>query len=47
TVVGVIRDEQLVANPDAEFRFQAHDLVAILGTDEARQSFQALVMPAD
>ncbi|PIW00266.1 MAG: portal protein, partial [Deltaproteobacteria bacterium CG17_big_fil_post_rev_8_21_14_2_50_63_7] len=45
TVVGVIRDEQLVANPDAEFRFQAHDLVAILGTDEARQSFQALVMP--
>ena len=47
TVVGVIRDEQLVAKPDAEFRFQVHDLVAILGTDEARQSFRALVMPAD
>jgi len=42
SVVGVIRDDKLVANPDAQFRFQANDRVAIIGTDEARQSFQTL-----
>ena len=42
SVVGVIRDEKLIANPDAEFCFAANDLVAIIGTDEARESFQAM-----
>ena len=42
SVVGVIRDGRLEPNPDAEFRFQAGDLTAIIGTDDARQAFQKL-----
>ena len=42
SVVGVIRDGKLKPNPDAEFRFQAGDLTAIIGTDDARQAFQKL-----
>ncbi|MBW2734032.1 MAG: cation:proton antiporter [Deltaproteobacteria bacterium] len=45
SVVGVIRGEELVTNPNAEFRFQVHDLVAIIGTEQARLSFQALAAP--
>ena len=45
SVVGVIRDEKLIANPDAAFRFQVNDLVAIIGTEEARKSFQAMAAP--
>ncbi len=47
SVVGVIRDDSLVANPDAQFRFQANDLVAIIGVDEARQTFQAMAAAAN
>ena len=45
SVVGVIRDEKLIANPDAAFRFQVNDLVAIIGTEEERKSFQAMAAP--
>ncbi|MBN1629281.1 MAG: cation:proton antiporter [Thermoleophilia bacterium] len=45
SVVGVLRDEKLLPNPDAAFRFQVNDLVAIIGTDEARRSFQAMAAP--
>ena len=45
SVVGIIRDDQLVTNPDAQFQFRANDLVAIIGTDDARQSFQAMAVP--
>lgn len=45
SVVGVIRDERLSANPDAGFRFQLDDLVAVIGTNEARTSFQKLSAP--
>lgn len=45
SVVGVIRDEKLIPNPDARFRFQVNDLVAIIGTEEARKSFQAMAAP--
>jgi len=45
SVVGVIRAEKLIANPDAAFRFQVNDLVAIIGTEEARKSFQAMAAP--
>jgi len=41
-VVGVIRDGALQANPDAQFRFQACDRVAIIGTDQARQAFKEM-----
>ncbi|MFH2010076.1 MAG: cation:proton antiporter [bacterium] len=46
SVVGVIRDDMLTANPDAQFRFQVNDLVAIIGTDEARKAFLAMSAPA-
>ena len=46
SIVGVIRDEQLVSNPDAEFRFRENDLVATIGTDDACQSFLAMSIPA-
>jgi len=45
SVVGVIRDGKLLPNPDAKFRFQVNDLVAIIGTEEARRSFQAMAAP--
>jgi CPA2 family monovalent cation:H+ antiporter-2 len=41
-VVGVIRQEELTANPGATFRFAADDLVAIIGTEEARRAFRDL-----
>jgi CPA2 family monovalent cation:H+ antiporter-2 len=47
SVVGIIRNNGLIANPDANFRFQAGDLAAILGTDEARGSFRAMAGPAE
>ncbi|MCU0694380.1 MAG: hypothetical protein MUF54_23580 [Polyangiaceae bacterium] len=45
SIVGVIRGERLVANPDAAFRFDVGDLVAIIGTDEARRAFRSMVEP--
>jgi len=46
SVLGIIRDEKLITNPDAQFRFKSGDLVAIIGTDEARQAFQAISVQA-
>lgn len=43
SVVGVIRDNnKLAPNPDAGFRFRVNDLVAIIGTDQAREAFQRM-----
>ena len=42
--MGVIRGDDLITNPDAQFRFCAHDLVAIIGTDDARHSFGKIVI---
>ncbi|RJR31952.1 MAG: portal protein [Desulfobacteraceae bacterium] len=42
SVVGVIRDGRLEPNPDAGFRFQVNDLIAIIGTDEARETFRKI-----
>ncbi len=39
SVVGIIRSGQLIPNPEVGFRFQAADLVAIIGSTEARESF--------
>ncbi len=39
SVVGVIRDDILEANPDKNFRFQLNDRVAIIGTDSSRDLF--------
>jgi CPA2 family monovalent cation:H+ antiporter-2 len=40
--VGIVRDDALEANPDADFRLEAGDLVAIIGTEAARRAFQAM-----
>ncbi|OGR17550.1 MAG: portal protein [Desulfobacterales bacterium GWB2_56_26] len=39
SVVGIIRDGQLMPNPEVVFRFQTGDLVAIIGSAEARENF--------
>ncbi len=43
SVVGIIRAEKLVPNPDAGFRFRDGDLVAIIGSVEAREGFHRFV----
>ena len=45
SVVGVIRDDVLEPNPDANFRFQANDRVAIIGTDISRETLFQLTRP--
>ncbi|WP_319585852.1 cation:proton antiporter [uncultured Desulfobulbus sp.] len=45
SVVGVLRDDQLEPNPGPHFRFQNKDLVAIIGSNEARAAFQAYFFP--
>ena len=42
SIVGVIRDEVLTPNPEPDFRLEAHDLVAIIGTDQARTGFRQI-----
>ena len=42
SVVGIVRDDALEVNPGADYRLQAGDLVAIIGTEAARQAFQAM-----
>ncbi len=45
SIVGVIRGDALEPNPDADFRFRPGDLVAIIGTQEARVAFQEMAWP--
>ena len=45
SVVGVIRDDVLEPNPDANFRFQANDRAAIIGTDSSRETLFQLTRP--
>ena len=45
SVAGVVRDEKLYPNPDQDFRFQADDRAAIIGTDSAREKFTQLALP--
>ena len=45
SVAGVVRDEKLHSNPDHNFRFQADDRAAIIGTDSARENFFQLTVP--
>jgi CPA2 family monovalent cation:H+ antiporter-2 len=46
SVVGIIREGSLVANPDGEARLEKGDLVAVLGTGEQLARF-ARAMRAD
>ena len=45
SVVGVIRDDILEPNPDANFRFKENDRTAIIGTDSSRETFFQLTRP--
>lgn len=39
TIVGIIRDGSLTTNPDADYKLMSGDTVAVIGDDEARESF--------
>ncbi len=45
SIVGIIRQGQLTTNPEPSFRFRQHDLVAIIGSAEARQRFHCFLNP--
>ena len=45
SVVGIIRNDKLETSPDANFRFQANDRAAIIGTDSSRETFFQLTRP--
>ncbi len=45
SVVGIIRDDKLATNPEPTFRFQQKDLVAIIGSAQARQKFHCFLNP--
>lgn len=45
SVVGIIRDSQLITNPEPSFRLRQHDLLAIIGSAEARQQFHCFINP--
>ncbi len=40
SVVGVMREKQLLPNPGPDFRFARGDMVAIIGDDQARNTFR-------
>ena len=45
SVVGIIRGSRLETNPEPSFRFLDNDLVAIIGSAEARQKFHCFLNP--
>ncbi|AFM27805.1 cation:proton antiporter domain-containing protein [Desulfomonile tiedjei] len=47
SVVGVIREERLNANPDADFVFRPNDWVAIIGSESNRESFAKMASPVN
>jgi CPA2 family monovalent cation:H+ antiporter-2 len=45
SIVGIIRNETLMPNPEPSFRFRQYDLVAIIGSAKARQRFSCFLDP--
>ncbi len=45
SVVGILRENNLTTNPDPGYRFRQGDLVAIIGSSEARLKFHCMVNP--
>jgi CPA2 family monovalent cation:H+ antiporter-2 len=41
SVLGVVRNQDLILNPGARFTIQGGDTLAIIGTDKAREAFFA------
>jgi len=42
SVVGVVRDGKLEPNPDTQLQLRLNDLVAIIGSDQAREAFRRM-----
>ncbi len=45
SIVGIIRDGVLLTNPEPSFRFCQNDLVAIIGSVQARRKFHCFINP--
>lgn len=45
SVVGVVREDKLHPNPNADFIFEPDDHIAVIGTDKDRQAFYLLIFP--
>ncbi len=45
SIVGIIRNGTLQTNPEPSFRFRQHDLVAIIGSIQARHKFHCFINP--
>lgn len=45
SVVGVIRDNHLTANPDPRFKIRENDMVAVIGSTASRREFALLLNP--
>ncbi len=43
SIVAIVRDEQMIANPGPDERFKAGDLVGVMGTPDQRATFLTLV----
>ena len=46
SVVGVVREKQLMPNPDADFVLLPDDLIAIIGSERSREAFFLMASPA-
>ena len=47
SVVGILRDDKLEPNPGPQFCLREKDLVAIIGSGQARQSFHQTFFDAE
>lgn len=45
SIVGVVREGVLKTNPDADYVLRPGDKIAVIGSDEARESFHRLSLP--
>ncbi|MCK5689827.1 cation:proton antiporter, partial [Myxococcota bacterium] len=45
SIVGVLRNGDLVAHPEPDFLLQTDDLVAVIGIDDAREKFKIRALP--
>jgi len=47
SIVAVMRGKNVVPNPPIEYRFEANDLLAVLGTTEQEEAFRAMIEECD
>ena len=44
SVVGILRNNELIPNPDAKFVFEAGDYIAIIGLPENKKKFESMII---